>query len=53
MGFACEGRDGAIRFSGRLGEELGQAETLEAETLEAETLEAETLYITLDGVPDP
>jgi hypothetical protein len=43
MGVACEGRDGAIRFSGRLGEESSQAETLEAETLS----------ITLDGVPDP
>jgi hypothetical protein len=43
MDVACEGRDGAIRFSGRLGEESGQAETLEAETL----------YITLDGVPEP
>jgi hypothetical protein len=42
-GVACDGRDGAIRFTGRLGEDSSQAETLEAETLS----------ITLDGVPDP
>lgn len=36
---ACDGRDGPIRFSGRLEEQLGQAETV--------------LFITLDSVPTP
>jgi hypothetical protein len=43
-GAACEGRDGAIRFSGRLGEETGGEETSETEL---------ALSITLDSVPIP
>jgi hypothetical protein len=44
IGAACEGRDGAIRFRSRLGEEPGQAEMPEVETV---------LSITLDGAPSP
>jgi len=40
----CEGRDGAIRFSGRLAEEPAREETPEAQTL---------LSLTLDSVPGP
>jgi hypothetical protein len=40
----CRGRDGAVHYSGRLGEETGQAEMPQAET---------TLSITLDSAPSP
>jgi hypothetical protein len=40
----CEGRDGAIRFRGRLGEEPGQAEMPPTEAV---------LSITLDSAPNP
>jgi hypothetical protein len=41
---ACEGRDGAIHFRGRLEEEPGRAETPQSESV---------LSITLDGAPNP
>jgi hypothetical protein len=41
---ACEGRDGAIHFRGRLEEEPGRAETPQSESV---------LSITLDGAPYP
>jgi hypothetical protein len=41
---ACEGRDGAIRFRGRLEEEPGPAETPQMESV---------LSITLDSAPNP
>jgi hypothetical protein len=41
---ACEGRDGAIHFRGRLGEEPGRAEMRQTETV---------LSITLDSAPNP
>jgi hypothetical protein len=44
MGAACEGRDGGVRFRGRLGEEPGRAEMLQTEAV---------LSITLDSVPKP
>jgi hypothetical protein len=44
IGAACEGRDGAIHFSGRLEEEPGQAEMAQTET---------SLSITLDSPADP
>jgi hypothetical protein len=44
MGAACGGRDGAIRFRGRLEEEPGQADMPHAEAV---------LSITLDGAPNP
>jgi hypothetical protein len=40
----CQGRDGAVHYSGRLGEETGQAETPPTET---------TFSITLDRAPSP
>jgi hypothetical protein len=40
----CQGRDGTIHYSGRLGEETGQAETPQTET---------ALSITLDSAPSP
>jgi hypothetical protein len=40
----CQGRDGTIHYSGRLGEETGQAEMQQTET---------TLSITLDSAPGP
>jgi hypothetical protein len=40
----CEGRDGAIRFRGRLEEEPGRAEMPQTESV---------LSITLDGAPNP
>jgi hypothetical protein len=40
----CQGRDGTIHYSGRLGEETGQAEMPQTET---------TLSITLDSAPSP
>jgi hypothetical protein len=40
----CRGRDGTIHYSGRLGEETGQAEMPQTET---------TLSITLDNAPSP
>ncbi len=43
-GGTCEGRDGAIRFSGRLAEEAGGEQTPETEL---------ALFITLDSVPAP
>jgi hypothetical protein len=49
----CKGRDGAIRFNGRLGEEPGSAET-PAETSPSQTPSTETtLSITVDSVPNP
>jgi hypothetical protein len=44
IGAACEGRDGAIRFRSRLGEEPGQAEMPQTEAV---------LSITLDSAPNP
>jgi hypothetical protein len=44
MGADCEGRDGAIRFRSRLGEEPGQADMPRTEAV---------LTITLDGAPSP
>jgi hypothetical protein len=44
IGTACEGRDGAIRFRGRVGEEPGRAEMAQAEAV---------LSITLDSAPKP
>jgi hypothetical protein len=41
---ACEGRDGAIHFRGRLEEEPGRAETPQSESV---------LSITLDSAPYP
>jgi hypothetical protein len=41
---ACEGRDGAIRFSGRLEEQPAQAENAQSETL---------ISITLDSAANP
>jgi hypothetical protein len=40
----CEGRDGAIRFRGRLGEEPGREETPQMESM---------LSITLESAPNP
>jgi hypothetical protein len=40
----CQGRDGTIHYSGRLGEETGQAEIPQTETI---------LSITLDSAPSP
>jgi hypothetical protein len=44
VGTACEGRDGAIRFSGRLEEDPAQAEIAQTETV---------ISITLDSAPSP
>jgi len=44
MGAACEGRDGAIRFSGRLEEEPAQAQIAQTETV---------ISINLDSATDP
>jgi hypothetical protein len=44
MGAACGGRDGAIRFRGRLEEEPGQADMPHAEAV---------LSVTLDSAPNP
>lgn len=50
----CEGRDGAVRFSGRLGEEPGRVETPHTEPLQTETPQTGTvLSIILDSVPNP
>jgi len=52
----CEGRDGAVHFSGRLGEEPTQipAESPPAQAREPEAQPAETpVRIVLDGTPDP
>jgi hypothetical protein len=43
MGAPCEGRDGGVRFRGRLGEEPGRAEMPQTEAV---------LSITLDSAPD-
>src|ERR1019366_4783394 len=45
---ACEGRDGAIHFSGRLGEDADTAEVPRAETPQTES----SLSIVLDSPPD-
>ena len=51
---ACKGRDGSVRFSGRLGEEGGPAETPAAQRPPTETAPTETiLSIVLDSVPAP
>jgi hypothetical protein len=44
VGAACEGRDGAIRFSGRLEEQPAQAEIAQTETI---------ITITLDSAANP
>jgi hypothetical protein len=52
----CEGQDGAVHFSGRLGEEpsSGPAEAPPAQARDSEAQPAETpLRIILDGAPDP
>lgn len=45
----CRGRDGTIHYSGRLGEETGQAEMPQTELPQTET----TFSITLDSAPGP
>lgn len=51
---ACKGRDGSVRFSARLGEEAGPAETPAAQTPPTETPQTETtLSINLDSVAAP
>ncbi len=50
----CKGQDGAIRFSGRLGEEPGRVETPQAQPPQTETPQPGTvLSITLDSVATP
>lgn len=50
----CEGHDGAIRFSGRLGEEPGPVEASQTQPAQSETPQAETiLSIILDSAPNP
>jgi hypothetical protein len=50
----CRGRDGTIHYSGRLGEETGQAKMPQTETPPTETPPTETAFsITLDSAPSP
>jgi hypothetical protein len=52
----CEGQDGAVHFSGRLGEEPsgGPADATPAQARDSEAQPAETpVRIILDGAPDP